>query len=67
MVLAGPFLGTSDLGATATVPQSGNIGDCVTDQFSITGTPGTPVICGTNTGQHSKMKIQFKPRIKTYT
>ena len=67
MVLAGPFLGTSGSGAAATAPQGGNIGDCVTDQFSITGTPGTPVICGTNTGQHSKMKIQFKSRIKTNT
>ena len=30
------------------------IGDCVTDQFSITspGTIGSPTICGYNTGQH---------------
>jgi hypothetical protein len=33
------------------------IGDCMTDQFSISspGNVGTPVICGTNTGQHSKI------------
>lgn len=30
----------------------GTIGDCVTDQFAISGNPGSPVICGTNTGQH---------------
>ena len=32
------------------------IGDCVDDQFSISGglSGGTPTICGTNTGYHSK-------------
>ena len=32
------------------------IGDCVEDQFSISGglSGGTPTICGTNTGYHSK-------------
>ncbi len=32
------------------------LGDCTTDSFSITapGNAGTPVICGFNTGQHSK-------------
>ena len=34
------------------------IGDCVDDQFSISGAlgAGTPTICGTNTGYHSKSK-----------
>ena len=36
------------------------IGDCTTDSFSISGgatggTGGSPVICGTNTGYHSKL------------
>ena len=35
------------------------IGDCMTDQFSITaqGQAGTPIICGTNGGYHSKMNL----------
>ena len=35
------------------------IGDCVDDQFSISGGTGrsTPTICGTNTGYHSKCLI----------
>ena len=38
-----------------------NIGDCVDDQFSISGGlgRGTPTICGTNTGYHSKCQIVF--------
>ena len=37
------------------------IGDCVTDSFSITspGNVGTPVICGFNSGQHSKYCNEF--------
>ena len=37
------------------------VGDCVDDQFSITGgnTAGTPTICGTNTGYHSKFVTIF--------
>ena len=33
------------------------LGDCLTDQFSITanGNAGTPVICGENGGYHSKL------------
>ena len=36
------------------------IGDCTDDQFSITGglSAGTPAICGTNTGYHSKSEAQ---------
>ena len=32
------------------------IGDCIEDTFSVStpGGPGSPVICGTNTGYHSK-------------
>ena len=35
------------------------IGDCLTDSFSITsqGTYGTPIICGTNGGYHSKLNV----------
>ena len=37
------------------------IGDCVDDQFSISGGlgRGSPTICGTNTGYHSKCQIVF--------
>lgn len=39
---------------TADLTDNSAVGDCVTDQFSITspGAWGSPVICGTNTGQH---------------
>ena len=42
--------------ATQNLRQGGATGDCATDQFSITapGAIGSPVICGTNTGYHSK-------------
>jgi len=52
-VLAGPVAGTVVDGATIST-LSEAIGDCTTDQFSITGGTGggTPVICGTNTGYH---------------
>ena len=34
---------------------SNNLGDCTTDTFVISGQGGgSPVICGTNTGQHCK-------------
>ena len=38
-----------------------NVGDCVDDQFSISGGlgRGSPTICGTNTGYHSKCQIVF--------
>ena len=37
------------------------IGDCVDDQFSISGGlgRGSPTICGTNTGYHSKSNFQI--------
>jgi len=39
------------------------IGDCLDDQFSITGGlgAGTPTICGTNTGYHSKSEAILLP------
>lgn len=54
MVLAQPILGTEAATApTATLKNiGGGLGDCVMDQFSISGVPGTPIICGTNTGYH---------------
>merc|ERR1719331_208864 len=58
MVLAGAVAGTVTAAATA-VGAAGTlngplIGDCVDDQFSISGGlgRGTPTICGTNTGYH---------------
>jgi len=53
--IASPETGTASAGTVAT----GNgqaLGDCLTDQFSITapGNLGSPVICGFNSGQHSK-------------
>merc|ERR1712156_889214 len=55
-VLATAVAGTTVSAAnTAAGSQIGNaLGDCLTDQFSITshGTFGTPVICGSNGGYH---------------
>lgn len=57
LVLAAPVtdpgtLADGDAGNLAI--QGPSIGDCVEDQFSITssGSAGTPIICGTNSGQH---------------
>merc|ERR1712172_395893 len=52
MVLAGAAAGTA-VGAAGTL-NGPLIGDCVDDQFSISGGTGrsTPTICGTNTGYH---------------
>ena len=37
------------------------MGDCVTDTFTVTGsTKGSPVICGSNSGQHSKFLYSKK-------
>ena len=52
---------------------SNNQGDCTTDTFSITGgSGGSPVICGTNTGQHCKkplywLKNNYVPTYCFYT
>lgn len=49
--ISDPVLGTA--AATAVKDQGGAIGDCAYDQFQISGpNRGSPVICGTNTGQH---------------
>ncbi len=53
-----PFTGTTvAAGAAPAGGQGQAIGDCVTDSFSIRspGNPGSPVICGINTGYHSKI------------
>jgi len=57
--LAGPFswIGTwagADAALLVSNGAAGALGDCQTDSFSITGAKnsGTPIICGTNTGQH---------------
>merc|ERR1719291_172839 len=58
MVLASAVTGTVTIAPTAVgAAESLNgqlVGDCVDDQFSITGglSAGTPTICGTNTGYH---------------
>jgi len=46
--------GTLAAATAGTADQGAPIGDCVEDQFSITSpvSSGTPVICGTNAGQH---------------
>jgi len=55
-ILSPPFTdpGTLPTATPGTADQGAPIGDCVEDQFSITSpvSSGTPVICGTNTGQH---------------
>eukprot|EP00095_Tigriopus_kingsejongensis_P007868 maker-scaffold127_size327531-snap-gene-0.7 protein:Tk07868 transcript:maker-scaffold127_size327531-snap-gene-0.7-mRNA-1 annotation:"PREDICTED: uncharacterized protein LOC101744434" len=49
--IAGPYTGTTGV---INIQDGGALGDCLTDQFSITNPSGagTPVICGFNTGQH---------------
>merc|ERR1712179_548891 len=57
-VLANAVQGTAVIAGTAGITASSqngaSLGDCMTDQFSITspGSAGTPVICGTNGGYH---------------
>ena len=56
--ISDPVLGTA--AATAVKDQGGAIGDCAYDQFQISGpNRGSPVICGTNTGQHSKKSLTW--------
>jgi hypothetical protein len=55
-VIAGPTtLSTSTAGNGASGGLGGIVGDCTTDQFSIASSGSSPVICGTNTGQHMIM------------
>ena len=58
--ISDPVLGTAASSGAKTT-NGGAIGDCKTDQFSIDGVNGrgSPVICGTNTGQHSKKNKFF--------
>jgi len=56
-MLAGPYVNTdgttSGAGTGAGAEEAFAAGDCLTDTFSITGpNSGTPIICGTNDGQH---------------
>ena len=53
--IGGPVGGTT--AAAANTLNGGAIGDCTTDTFSVTspGNRGSPIICGFNTGQHSKV------------
>jgi len=54
LTLAAPVLGTA---GTPVMGAASAIGACATDSFSITGGTGnaSPIICGTNTGQHMIM------------
>jgi len=56
MILASAVAGTARTaaGTNAATTIGAAIGDCMTDQFSITaqGQAGTPIICGTNGGYH---------------
>lgn len=54
-IIAGPSAGTT---GTAASTNGNAVGDCLTDSFVALSPGGTasPVICGTNTGQHSKTK-----------
>ena len=46
--------------ADLTTSNEGIVGDCSTDKFSIavTGSAGSPVICGKNSNQHSKFHMK---------
>ena len=55
--LMGPAVGTTVSGTVdGSRTQGGAIGDCLTDSFSVTnpGGSGSPIICGENSGKHSK-------------
>ena len=58
--LAAPVLQTASAPGTG-LEESHAIGDCTTDQMSITspGKVGSPIICGTNTDQHSKLAFEI--------
>ena len=46
----------------------GSIGQCVDDSFVVAapGGPGSPLICGSNSGYHSKYLITFITREHSY-
>jgi hypothetical protein len=53
------LLGT--VSTTANGQQASLATNCLTDTFTVTGSGGSspPVICGTNSGYHSKLRGQF--------
>ena len=55
-VIAPPVVVVDQSGqAAATVGTGSAVGDCLTDTFVVSGSgTSSPVICGTNSGQHSK-------------
>ena len=58
--IANPVLGETAAQNAAVAAGAGNaIGDCIEDTFSVStaGGSGSPVICSTNTGYHSKFLI----------
>ena len=63
MVMANPVQSTVETTTTAAVRTAaeGMTGQCATDSFQISGGSGrdSPVICGTNSGQHSKRTFIF--------
>eukprot|EP00094_Tigriopus_californicus_P011509 TCALIF_11114-PA protein Name:"Protein of unknown function" AED:0.09 eAED:0.09 QI:83/1/0.6/1/0.5/0.6/5/0/159 len=54
--IAGPAVGTTSAGDPIPEGKGGSIGDCNVDSFSVTapGYKSSPVVCGFNSGQHSK-------------
>ena len=65
--IAGPETGiTRSTATTIAAGDGGAIGDCIEDAFSISSPsgPGSPVICGTNSGYHSKYTV-FENRPKS--
>jgi len=52
-MLAAPYVPDAGAGTAKGADHAAATGDCLTDTFSISGpNSGTPVICGTNDGQH---------------
>jgi len=52
-MLAGPYVPAAGAGTGVKADEAAATGDCLTDTFSISGpNSGTPIICGTNDGQH---------------
>jgi len=52
-MLAGPHVPDAGAGTGVKADEAAATGDCLTDTFSISGpNSGTPIICGTNDGQH---------------
>ena len=67
--IANPNLGeTVAQNALVNAGVGNGIGDCVEDTFSVSTSagPGSPVICGTNTGYHSKFLIFVANRAKKF-